>query len=110
MNKKYLSLLLILLGLLTQYTNSQQVLTENAVGQVDGNSYELWKDYGNTRMTLNGWGKFSCEWDSINNALLRIGIVPKLGKSLVQLVLLTMLITGQTEIHICVSMDGLEIL
>ena len=73
MNKKYLSLLLILLWLLTQYTNSQQVLTENAVGQVDGYSYELWKDYGNTRMTLNGGGKFSCEWNSINNALFRIG-------------------------------------
>ena len=42
--------------------------------------------------------------------LVKNGIVPKLGNSLVQLVLLTMLITGQTEIHICVSMDGLEIL
>ena len=72
MNRKYLSLLLILLGILTEYTNTQ-TLTENATGQIDGYNYELWKDNGNTRMTLMGGGKFSCEWSNINNALFRIG-------------------------------------
>ena len=72
MNRKYLSLLLILLGILAEYTNTQ-TLTENATGQIDGYNYELWKDNGNTRMTLMGGGKFSCEWSNINNALFRIG-------------------------------------
>ena len=43
MNKKYLSLLLIILGILTEYTNTQ-TLTENATGQIDGYNYELWKE------------------------------------------------------------------
>ena len=73
MNKKVFSLLFVLLGLLTEFTNTQKVLTENATGQIDGYSYELWKDHGTTSMTLLGGGKFSCSWSNINNALFRIG-------------------------------------
>ena len=73
MNKKVFSLLFVLLGLLTEFTNTQKVLTENATGQIDGYSYELWKDNGTTSMTLLGGGKFSCSWSNINNALFRIG-------------------------------------
>ena len=73
MNKKYLAVLLVLFGVLTEFTNTQQVLTENRTGQIDGYSYELWKDTGNTKMTLLGGGKFSCEWNNINNILCRIG-------------------------------------
>ena len=93
MNKKFLSLILVLFGLLTELANTQNVITENKTGQIDGYSYELWKDYGTTSMTLLGGGKFSCSWSNIGNALFRIGkngIVPKLGNNLVQLALLIM--------------------
>ena len=73
MKKKFLSLILVLFGLLTEFTNTQNVITENKTGQIDGYSYELWKDYGTTSMTLLGGGKFSCNWSNIGNALFRIG-------------------------------------
>ena len=73
MNKKYLAVLLVLFGVLTEFTNTQQVITENRTGQIDGYSYELWKDRGNTKMALLGGGKFTCEWNNINNILCRIG-------------------------------------
>ncbi len=49
------------------------VLTDSAIGEEDGFSYELWKDSGITTMTLTGDGKFTCEWTDINNALFRTG-------------------------------------
>ena len=73
MNKKYIAVLLVLFGVLTEFTNTQQVITENRTGQIDGYSYELWKDTGNTKMTLLGGGKFSCEWNNVNYVLFRIG-------------------------------------
>ncbi|WP_127534406.1 glycoside hydrolase family 11 protein [Paenibacillus kobensis] len=48
-------------------------LTNNATGTEDGYYYELWKDSGNTSMTLNGGGNFSATWSNINNALFRKG-------------------------------------
>ena len=50
-----------------------QVITDCDTGVEDGFNYELWKDRGNTSMTLNGGGSFSCSWDNINNALFRKG-------------------------------------
>ena len=50
-----------------------QVITENTTGTQDGYDYELWKDNGNTTMTLDGGGTFSCQWSNINNALFRKG-------------------------------------
>jgi endo-1,4-beta-xylanase len=44
----------VLLGVLTEFTNTQQVITEKRTGQIDGYNYELWKDTGNTKMTLLG--------------------------------------------------------
>lgn len=51
-----------------------RVLTECEIGTQDDYGYELWKDYGNTSMTLMENGKFSCEWSDINNALFRRGM------------------------------------
>lgn len=48
-------------------------ITENEIGSVDGYDYELWKDRGTTTMTLEGEGRFHCQWSDINNALFRIG-------------------------------------
>jgi peptidoglycan/xylan/chitin deacetylase (PgdA/CDA1 family) len=48
-------------------------LTANKTGSQDGYDYELWKDYGNTSMTLNAGGTFSCQWSNIGNALFRKG-------------------------------------
>ena len=73
MNKKFLTFILVILGIITEFTNAQQTITENATGMVDGLNYELWKDNGQTSMTLLGGGKFSCSWSNINNALFRIG-------------------------------------
>ena len=50
-----------------------QVITENKTGNQSGYDYELWKDYGNTSMTLNSPTTFSCQWSNIGNALFRIG-------------------------------------
>ncbi len=49
------------------------VITESALGTVDGYDYELWKDSGTTEMTLTGGATFRCDWRDINNALFRIG-------------------------------------
>ena len=48
-------------------------LTDSTIGEEDGYSYELWKDSGDTVMTLTGDGKFTCEWQNINNCLFRTG-------------------------------------
>ena len=50
-----------------------QTIYNNDSGQIDGVDYTLWKDYGNTSMTLNGGGAFSCSWNNIGNALFRTG-------------------------------------
>ncbi|MBP3702541.1 MAG: glycoside hydrolase family 11 protein, partial [Lachnospiraceae bacterium] len=47
---------------------------ENKTGRENGYDYTLWKDYGNTSMTLNGGGNFSCQWSNIGNALFRKGL------------------------------------
>lgn len=49
------------------------VITSNQTGVQDGYNYELWKDSGNTSMTLGSGGTFSCRWSSIGNALFRKG-------------------------------------
>ena len=46
---------------------------DNKTGSQDGYDYELWKDNGNTSMTLNEGGTFSCQWSNIGNALFRKG-------------------------------------
>lgn len=48
-------------------------LTSNSSGTYDGYYYELWKDSGNTTMTVDTGGRFSCQWSNINNALFRTG-------------------------------------
>ena len=53
--------------------SAETVLTENTLGSADDYDYELWKDRGDTMMTLKGGGLYSCQWKDINNALFRIG-------------------------------------
>lgn len=75
-NKVYLSFfmcLTILFSLFALNVQAATTITENAKGNIDGYDYELWKDNGTTSMTLNGGGKFSCQWSNINNALFRTG-------------------------------------
>ncbi|HEX9062233.1 MAG TPA: glycoside hydrolase family 11 protein, partial [Clostridia bacterium] len=48
-------------------------ITSNQTGTQSGYDYELWKDFGNTSMTLYDGGAFSCQWSDIGNALFRIG-------------------------------------
>ncbi len=50
-----------------------EIYTECKTGSQDGYDFELWKDNGNTSMTLLGNGAFSCEWNNINNCLFRTG-------------------------------------
>lgn len=69
-----LSLILCMVMLPAEAVSAATVLTENKQGTEDGYSYELWKDSGNTTMTLTGAGTFSCEWSNINNALFRRGM------------------------------------
>jgi len=57
----------------TIMSEAPAVITENQLGSADGYDYELWKDSGTTEMTLDGSGKFTCNWRDINNALFRIG-------------------------------------
>ena len=51
-----------------------QIIYDNEIGIHDNYSYELWKDYGTTGMTLNEEGTFCCQWSGIGNALFRKGI------------------------------------
>ena len=53
--------------------DAANVITDCKTGVEDGYAYELWKDSGNTSMTLTGGGTFSCEWSDINNCLFRKG-------------------------------------
>ena len=39
----------------------ETVLTENTLGSADGYDYELWKDRGDTSMTLKGEGLYACQ-------------------------------------------------
>lgn len=75
--KNLLSVLLTLITCVTMipmtFVSGLTVLTESKIGEEDGYSYELWKDYGNTTMTLTGNGAFTCSWDNIGNALFRTG-------------------------------------
>ena len=57
----------------TAAAEEPKIITENELGTVDGYDYELWKDRGDTDMTLLGDGTFTCNWKDINNALFRIG-------------------------------------
>ena len=50
------------------------VIYDSREGRDGVYTYSLWKDYGNTKMTLNGDGKFECSWQDIGNALFREGI------------------------------------
>ncbi|MBR0486023.1 MAG: glycoside hydrolase family 11 protein [Oscillospiraceae bacterium] len=50
-----------------------QIIYDCDTGIEDGYNYELWKDYGNTKMELTGNGTFKCEWNNINNCLFRTG-------------------------------------
>ncbi|MBD7910574.1 glycoside hydrolase family 11 protein [Clostridium cibarium] len=54
-------------------SSTPKILNSNATGIHDGYNYELWKDYGNTSMTLKAGGSFSCRWSNIGNALFRKG-------------------------------------
>ena len=50
------------------------VLYNNTEGSDGAYTYALWKDYGETSMTVNGNGKFECWWQNIGNALFREGV------------------------------------
>jgi endo-1,4-beta-xylanase len=75
MKKKYLSVLLVLLGVLIELGNTQKVITENGSGSFEGYNYSLWKDSGNIKMTFLGAGNFLCEWNNNRNAFFLIGKV-----------------------------------
>lgn len=75
-NKLVLAMLLCFSIMSTLFNTSVQAattITSNDTGNHGGYDYELWKDSGNTSMTLNDGGTFSCEWNNINNALFRKG-------------------------------------
>ncbi|NLL73203.1 MAG: carbohydrate-binding protein [Clostridiales bacterium] len=75
-NKLVLVILLCMSIVSTLFTTEAEAavtITSNETGTHGGYDYELWKDSGNTSMTLNDGGTFSCEWSNINNALFRKG-------------------------------------
>ena len=53
--------------------DKEKTIEENEIGTIGNYTYELYKDYGDTKMTLKGDGKFSCSWSNIGSALFRIG-------------------------------------
>ncbi len=79
MSKKLKGLLLALVLCLqvvvpATKADAATVLYNNATGTEGAYNYELWKDYGDTSMTLKGNGLFECWWENIGNALFRKGI------------------------------------
>ena len=72
--KLFLAMLLsFTLALPAGMAHAATTITSNQTGTQDGYDYELWKDSGNTSMTLNSGGAFSATWSNINNALFRKG-------------------------------------
>lgn len=74
--KRFLKFILVSILFIAYTQVSAQTsitLTSNASGTFDGYYYELWKDSGNTTMTVYTQGRFSCQWSNINNALFRTG-------------------------------------
>lgn len=57
----------------TPLSSDLTVIKETEIGQIDSWDYELWKDRGDTEMTLEGDGTFTCRWSDISNALFRTG-------------------------------------
>lgn len=76
---KNLGIYALLCAIMLLFVDAQTTFTENKTGNQDGYDFELWKDNGNTKMTLLGGGAFSCEWSNINNCLFRTG--KKLGST-----------------------------
>ncbi len=79
MSKKLKGLLLALVLCLqvvvpATKADAATVLYNNATGYEGNFAYELWKDYGDTSMTLKGNGLFECWWENIGNALFRKGV------------------------------------
>ncbi len=84
-------------------------ITSNQTGSHDGYDYELWKDHGNTSMTLNSGGAFSAQWNNIRNALFRKArnsTLPRLTHNLETYQFIITQPSIQAEIPICVCMDG----
>lgn len=77
MKKKFISVLMSALVCTQLFTpvnvSAATTLYDNKTGTEGGYDYELWKDRGNTSMTLTGGGTFECSWSNINNALFRTG-------------------------------------
>jgi hypothetical protein len=73
MKIKSLSLIMAFLVMIFECYNCEIYLDTNKIGDIDGYTYENWKDNGVTYMTLLGEGRFSCGWNNINNAVFRIG-------------------------------------
>ena len=79
MSKKLKGLLLTLVLCLqvvvpAAKADAATVLYNNATGYEGNYAYELWKDYGDTSMTLKGNGLFECWWQNIGNVLFRKGV------------------------------------
>ena len=72
MKTKYISFILIIFAICAKFT-SCEFYTENKIGVRNGYDFELWKDYGDTYMSLNEGAKFYCAWKNIGNVLFRIG-------------------------------------
>lgn len=72
--KLFLSMFMIMTMIFPAFSvQAATTITNNQTGTQDGYNYELWKDSGNTSMTLDSGGTFSCQWSNINNALFRKG-------------------------------------
>ena len=56
-----------------QSNNTEKIIIDIEKGEIGDYTYELWKDFGQTKMILKEDGKFSCPWESIIYTLCRIG-------------------------------------
>lgn len=74
MKKRILLILSIVMSIVMCQVNVQAstVFTEIGYTEIDGYYYQLWKDMGDSIMTIQDGG-FSCEWNKVNNALFRKG-------------------------------------
>ncbi len=50
-----------------------KVITESTIDSLNGMDYELWKDSGETKMTVSGSGAYICEWKDTHNVIFRTG-------------------------------------
>ena len=73
MKNKNIFLIMTIIVMIFECYNSEISVTTNKVGDIDGYTYEFWKEEGTGYMNLLGGGSCFCRWFFEKDAIFRIG-------------------------------------